>query len=136
MSESTLDKIKKTIVPSLFAGAASAGIFYVMYGAEIFSANVYIAGMQVPSYAAVGLSSALGTVAGEVLTEFVLPMIPSNQSFKKYEDLVIPPAIAGLATYGVMRFMISENTEFVNSVLIGAGGAVGGKYVYDYTLGK
>ena len=126
---STLEKLKNSIVPSVFAGATSVGIYYLLFFFFLVT-EVPFGPISLPVWGAVAGACTLGNMAGEVLTEFVLPMIPKNESLQKYEDMVIPPAISGLATYLTMRFLVSNNTKPLESVILGSGGSVLGSYVY------
>ncbi len=123
-----MQKLENTIVPSLIAGAVGSGIYMLIYGNQ--EIDVPLGPLDVPVWAAVGATVAIGNAAGEVLTQYVLPMIPKNENFQKYEEMVIPPLMTGLSTHLAMRFLVSENTELVPSLAIGAGSSVGGKYVY------
>lgn len=127
---STLDKIKNTLVPSAFAGAASVGIYYFLFDKEAIGITVPFGPLEVPAWAALGGSVALGNMAGEILTDYVLPMIPKNENFQKYESTIIPPVLSGLASFGIMRTLVSPSTEFQTAFIVGAGGSVAGNYVY------
>ena len=129
---SIVDKLKNALIPSAFAGAASVGVYYIIAGQDL-SGTVPFASFEVPIWGAVAGSSALGTLGGEILTEFVLPMIPKNQEFAQIEEHVIPPVAAGLTTYAAMNLLVSSNTSFINAFIIGSGGSVGGKYLYGMT---
>lgn len=125
----TLDKLKKSVVPSLFAGGVSVGLTYLLYDKNLMM-PVPFGPLEVPAFVAIGGSCTIGNMAGEVLTEFVLPMIPKNESFQKYEEAIIPPVLAGASTYLAMKFLISDNANFQNSFVIGAGGSVVGSRIY------
>ena len=126
---STLEKLKKVFVPSVFAGAASVGVYYLLVDSDL-SASVPFGGMNLPVWGAVAGSVTLGNMVGEVASEFITPMITKNMTFAKVEDAILPPALAGLGSYLAFRLLVSDQTSLVNAVIIGAGGSVAGKYVY------
>lgn len=127
-------KIENTIVPSLFAAGVGAAAYYFMYGNQGIE-TVPLGPLNVSLPIAVGATVFIGNTAGEVLTQFVLPMLPDDQKFKGIQEAAVPPAMAGLGVFLSMRMLVSENTEIIPSVLLGAGSSIGGKYIYGYTMG-
>lgn len=124
----TLDKLKNSVIPSALAGASAVGIYYLLYGD--ISTPVPFGPMEMPVWGAIGGSVAVGNMVGEITTEFVLPMIPKNEKFQGYEEKIVPPVLSGLGSYLAMRFLVSENTSLFESMAIGAGGSIAGKYIY------
>lgn len=133
--ESIVEKLKNVFVPSLFAGAASAGLYYLLIDHDI-STDVPFAGMDVPVWAAVAGSSAIGTMIGEVASEFITPMITKSETLQGLEHTVLPPALAGLGSYLAFRFLVSDQTSITNALIIGAGGSVVGGYVSNTMYGN
>ena len=125
----TMEKIKASIVPSLFTGAAATLLYYGLVDRDLTS-SIPFGPIDLPVFAAVGGAAAIGDLAGEVTTEFVLPHFQKNQFLLGMEDKIVPPVLSGLGTYAVMSTLISGGTSFMYSFGIGAGGAVAGKYVY------
>jgi hypothetical protein len=123
-----MQKLENTIVPSLIAGAAGAGIYFLMYGNP--GVNIPLGPLELPSWAAVGATVAIGNVGGEILTQYILPLIPKVKDYQSLEEMVVPPALAGVSTYLAMRFLVSENTELIPALAVGTGGSIGGKYIY------
>lgn len=132
--ESFKKKIENTLVPSLFAAGVGAGAYYFMYGSQEIE-SVPLGPLNVSLPIAVGGTVFIGNVAGEILTQFILPMLPEDEQFKKIQEMVVPPAITGLSTFLSMRILVSENTELLPAILLGGGSSIGGKYIYGYTMG-
>jgi hypothetical protein len=126
---SIIQKIKNATVPSVFSAGASLGIYYVLIDGNL-SMEVPFANMQLPIWAAVGGASFIGAELSSLVTEFVVPKIPVIKDLSSEISAIVPPVVSGLSTYAVMRGLISEQTEFKNSFLIGAGGDLVGKYAY------
>jgi hypothetical protein len=127
-NQTTLQKLEQVFVPSLFAGASSIAIFYLLYDKNI-SVEVPFASMAVPAYAAIGTTVALGNMAGEVVSEFIIPKLNKNPMFLNMEDKIVPPVTTGLASYLAMRTLVSSETNFGQAFVLGAASSVTGKYV-------
>lgn len=123
---SIIQKLKDATIPSLYASAASVGLYYVLIDKDI-SSKVPFMNQTIPVWAAVAGSSFIGGEIGSLLTEYVGPKIPMLQ---EGGEIIIPPAMAGISTWLAMRTLISENTEFKNAFLIGAGGNFIGDTIY------
>lgn len=128
---SIIEKLKATIIPSAFAAAAGTGIYYAFVDDDLTS-KIAVAGMAVPIGAVVAGTIFLGNSLGDIVTEFVVPHLPESGELKKIQDIALPPAMAGIATYAVMTTLVSDQTSLKNSLLIGAGGSVIGQYAYSY----
>lgn len=125
----SLEKLKKSIYPSVLAGAAGIGVYYFLFDSDLMTA-VPFGPINVPVSLAVGGSVLIGNMAGELLTNFVLPLIPKNEMFQNYEEMVIPPALASLSTYLTMKILVSEDTQVLPALVTGGAGSIAGKYVY------
>ena len=127
--ESVVEKLKDALVPSALGGAVSVGSYYFLVDNDL-SRPLPFVGTSVPTWAAIGVSSAIGGLAGSVLTEFILPYIPQNSMFAKAEDLVIPPTMAGIGSVVAMKGLIDSRVAIWPSFLVGATGEIGGQYIY------
>lgn len=128
-----VEKLKEVFVPSLITGAAAAGILYVVNGSAA-STEINFLSMPVSGAVMIGGSAFVGNMVGEILTTTVLPYAEKGMSkdFMKTEELVVPPALAGLSTYGAVRFLTNlDNVPLLNVGLIGAGSSVVGNYIYN-----
>lgn len=124
-----LDTVKKVFVPSIFTGIGSIGIYYLLVDSDL-GVQIPLGSMSLPAWAVVGGSATVGNMIGEVASEVITPMIAGKGSYQKYEDAILPPVLSGLGTYLVFKMFVSDQTSLVNSILIGAGGSVAGKYIY------
>lgn len=127
---SILQKLKNATIPSIYTSVASVGLYYVLIDNNL-NHQVPFANMQLPTWAAVGAASFLGSEIGSLVTEFVAPKIPLVKNFEGIEMAIIPAAVSGLSTWLVMKTLISPDTEFKNAFLIGAGGGLAGQTLYD-----
>lgn len=127
---SIIQKLKDATVPSIYSSVASLGLYYVLVDSNL-SASVPLGNMVVPTWAAVGTASFLGSELGSLATEFVAPKIPMLKDFEGLEKTALPAALAGLSTWLVMRTLISPETDMKNAVIIGAGGNLIGQSLYN-----
>jgi hypothetical protein len=125
-----MDKLKQIIMPSVFSAGASIIIYKYVLGEDL-NDNVPFLGNIMPAYQVVAASSLIGSVAGEFLSDIVIPMVPKVGAIETIQDMVLPPAITGITTYGTLRLLVSEDTSFKNGFLLGAGSSVVGKYAYS-----
>lgn len=125
----SLEKLKNSLVPSLFAGVAGVGIYYFLYDHDLMT-QIPFAGIEVPVSLAVGGSVMLGNMAGEILTQYVLPLIPKNENVQPYEEYIIPPLVAAASSYLVMRTLVSEDTHILPALVTGGSGSYIGKIIY------
>ena len=124
-----MDKLKEIFVPSLIASGVSLVLYKVVLN-ENLGEQIPVMDSVYPAYLVLGGTAFLGNVAGEFLSDVVIPKIPKIEALGSIQDAIVPPSITGLSTYGVMRFAISEDTSFKHSFLLGAGSSVIGKYIY------
>ena len=125
-----MDKLKEVLMPSVFSAGASIIIYKYVLGEDL-SENVPFIGSIMPAYQVVAASSLIGSVAGEFLSDVVIPKIPKISAIESIQELVLPPAITGLTTYATLRLLVSEDTSLKNGFLLGAGSSVVGKYAYS-----
>lgn len=122
-------RFKNAIMPSLLSGAIGGTIYYFMYNSpEMGAIKIPFGPIELAPYMAVGGAVATGTLAGEILTQFVLPYFQGS-GFEGVEEFVIPPAMAGLGSYGAMKLLIG-GSEMLPIMALGAGSSVGAKYIY------
>lgn len=123
-----MEKLKEIFMPSLIASAVSVGLYHFVLGEDITEA-IPLLNMEVPAYVAVGASSFAGSVAGEFLADVVIPKIPKIGALGSIQDMIVPPAITGLTTYGAIVALVHRDASFKNSFLLGAGSSAVGKYI-------
>lgn len=132
MEKSIMEKLKEVFIPSLVAGGIGIGLYYALES-NSFSESVplNLLNIEVPAYAVVGGAITLGNMGGEILTEVVTPMITQNRNLERYEEMVIPPALSSLATYGAIKLLLNtESPQMVPLVAIGAGSSIAGNFIY------
>lgn len=123
-----MDKLKQIIVPSLISSIASVGIYKFVLGEDL-QTDIPFMNYSLPAYQVVGMSSLIGSVAGEFLSDVVIPAVPKLDALGSVQDMILPPSIAGLTTYGTLRILVSEDASFKNGFLLGASSNIVGKYV-------
>jgi hypothetical protein len=128
---SITQKLQESLIPSLFAAGGSVLVAGALFGMDELKVPVNISSLQLNSGMLIGASSFVGSLGGELITEFVLPMVMKQSAeVIRLEQAYVPPVVDGLATYGAMRTFISQDTSFMNSMITGAGGSLIGKYAY------
>lgn len=132
---SIIQKLKNATIPSIFSAGASLGIYYIAVDSNL-SGDVPFAGTTLPTWAAVGGASFLGAEVGQILTDLVGNKIPLLDRFEGIEKAIIPPIMSGLSTFGVMKGLISSETDFKTALIVGAGGDLIGKYAYAAMYGN
>lgn len=121
-------RIKNSIVPSLLSGSIGGAAHYFMYRAVNDAVKVPFASFEVSPFMAVGGAIAVGTLSGEILTQFALPYFQGNAMYGGLEEIAIPPAMAGVGTVAAVKFLIGGD-EMLNPFLLGAASSVGAKYI-------
>jgi hypothetical protein len=122
-------KLKNSIVPSLISGAIGTGVYYFIFGSATQSITVPFGPIQLSSMYAVGGGIAVGTLVGEVATEFVLPKIQGS-GYSSYEEMAVPPVLSGLGSWLTMKMLITKDAQFMTPFLLGAASSSLGKTVY------
>lgn len=125
-----MDKLKEIFIPSLIASAVSVGIYKFVLDEDLSEPTPFL-NMEIPAYAAVGGSSLVGNIAGEFLSDIVIPRIPKISALGAIQEMIVPPAITGLSTYGAISLLVNKNAPFTTTFMLGAGSSVLGKYAYQ-----
>ena len=125
---STTDKIKEEAIPALFAGGVAMGVGYYL-GAQNFNVNVPLFG-STNAALVLGATAGAGHLGGAIATDYVLPKLQGSTYFEG-EDKIVPPALAGLSTYAVMKVLINPDVDLSYAVGLGAGSSAAGIYTYD-----
>lgn len=124
-----MQKLQEIFVPSLISSVASVAIYKFILQEDL-SAEVPFMSYTLPAWQTVSASSLIGSIAGEFLSDVVIPKIPKIQALGSVQDMIVPPSITGLTTYGTLRVLVSADTDFKNGFLLGAGSSVIGQYAY------
>jgi len=136
-NDSLMDKLKQEFTPSLVsAGVAIAGATMLLN--VDLSAKYPLFGYNLPSYVAIGGVVGGSVLASELVHDWVLEKLPDSVkgSWINYENRILSPVLAGAGTYLLFKFGVSNDTDAVNSILLGSGSAVVGKYVSDTFVSK
>lgn len=114
---------------ALVTGAVGAGIAMGYYG-ESLSNMVPLAGFSVPSPVAVGATTAVGSVVGDLATSYILPMIPGNSgSMAGAEGMAVGFAASGAAAMWAQKQWSGEyKTE---GFVVGGLSNLAGGYLAD-----
>lgn len=123
-----MDKLKQIILPSAVSSVVAVGLYKYVLGEDL-SMDVPFFNMNMPAYQVVGASSLIGSISGEFVSDILIPKIPKLEALGAIQDIIVPPSITGLTTYGTLRLAVSEDTSFKNGFLLGAGSSVIGKYI-------
>ena len=124
---SVVQKIKDATIPSVYAGVAGVGLYYLFIDNNL-SAQTFILGKEVPTWAAISTSVFVGAQAGGVLTEFAIPKIPVLKDMEGSLANILPAVTAGLSTFGAMYLLNSDQVPLGTAFALGAGSDVIGKY--------
>jgi len=128
------EKHAQDFIPSLMsAGIGLIGYQFIL-GNSIFDPVPFIS-TQLPAGVVVGG----GILASELITsglqDHVLNLL-QKQSLVDRESALIKPVLSGLTTYGLFRFGVSSDTNFLPSFGLGAGSSLASNYLYDNVLSK
>lgn len=124
-----MEKLKEIFVPSLLSSAVSLGIYHFYLGEDLTDTAPLLS-VMVPAYVAVGVSALTGSIAGEFLSDIIIPKIPIIERLGSLQEAIVPPTITGLSTYGSIMLLVDSNASFGNSFLLGAGSSAISKYAY------
>lgn len=91
-------------------------------------ARVSLLGMQLPQYFGLGIGAGIGSVAGDLAHNYVLPHIPQNQKWIGVETAAVSVGAAAAGAYFGMS-MFGE-VPIMTPLLIGGGSYVGADYLF------
>jgi hypothetical protein len=85
--------------------------------------------MQVPSAVAAGLGAGVGSVAGDLLTDWVIEKFDQTSSIKNVESTAVKLMVSGAGTVGALKYA-SGIPMSVEGFALGAGSKFAGDAVY------
>lgn len=135
MTDSLVKQIEKEAIPAVASGVIGAVASNMILGVD-YSQKVPLFGMSMPAYAVVGGVIGGSYLVAELNKEMVLEKIPMLKNYANLETRILGPVIAGVGTYAVFRFGVSENTNLINSVGLGVGSSIAGKYLSETIMNK
>jgi hypothetical protein len=96
------------------------------------SKEAVIGGMTLSLPLFLGMATGISSAVGETLKQWVLPMLPNNNSFVPLENTFLAPVLVG-GVDGIGVHLLTK-TRFMEAFLLGAGSEVLGSYLYDGIL--
>lgn len=90
--------------------------------------SVSVLGMQVPQYVGLGIGAGIGSVAGDLAHNYVLPHIPQDQKWIGVETAAVSVGAAAAGAYVGMSMFGS--VPIMTPLLIGGGSYIGADYLY------
>lgn len=129
---SLVEKIKEQLTPALLTGAISIVGANMLLNVDL-SSNYPLFGYSVPSWAAIGGISTSSFLVAELSHDFVFSNLPNELkgSWMTYESRMLPIALSAVGEYALFKFGVSNDISLVNSLLLGGGSALAGKYASD-----
>ena len=127
---SVVEKLKDELIPSLASGAVGALAASFIMGVDL-NLILNVGNMEVPAWVAVGGTIAAADLVAYASKDFVLEKIPTFKNYGGLENRILPPVLAGGATYLLFRTAISSDVSLTNSFLLGAGSSIVGRYATD-----
>lgn len=104
----------------------------VLLGGESFSQTENVLGMSVPAPVAAGLGIAGGSIASNLLSDYVINgLFDQSQGVKQLESTVIKGGLAAAGSVGGMYYLSGVQPS-LNGAILGVGSYVGGEFVYEY----
>jgi len=91
-------------------------------------------GMEVSPMVAVGGAVGLASVGGELLSGYVLPMLPQSEGAEKMESMLLQPALTGAAALVVGKVCcggFTDTSGMVKLFALGAASDVAGGYAWS-----
>lgn len=114
---STTNKIAKTLIKPVVAGASAAAIVGIVQEARVTD----VFGYEIPFAAFVGGIVAAGSLAAELTHSYVIPMITKDQ-LSSYAVYILKPAWTGALAAGT-DFIVGGSSEgLMMTFLAGAAG--------------
>jgi len=119
-------KISEDAVPSLISGGIALLAYNMIFG-ESITDSIAFGGGSAPAWAIIGGGVFGSQLVGNVLQNQVLSYI-QTPSLAGTEGMIVKPLLAGGTLYGLFRFGVSEDTNLLQTVGLGAGSVIAGQY--------
>lgn len=136
-NKSLVETLKENAMEGALSGAIACAGASMFYGLPL-TEKIYFLNQNVPIGVVVGGTVALAVASSEFISDELIARIPQLQSIASTESKIAPVAVSGLSTYILFRSFISSDTSIMNSVLLGSGSAIAGKYansiIYNYNM--
>lgn len=132
-NESLIKQIEVEALPGIVSAVIAAVGSNVIFG-NSYTQPIPVLGTRLPAYLVIGGTVAASHVVAELNKHLLLNKIPVLKDYKDLETRIIGPALAGLGTYAVFRLGISDTTNPINSIALGVGSSMAGKYISNTML--
>jgi len=132
---STTSKVIDTLYSPVVAGLIAWGIGPMIVGVN--RNDIVPVAFNWSTATTIGAATAVGTGAGTILKDWILPSIPGNSMFATNQGLILTPALSGLAT-GLILLPTSDGSNtgmlFGKAFLTGALSTAGADYLKTSVL--
>lgn len=126
-------KIVETFAKPVLSGVIAGAIAPPLLGTTYDSIVPGLMNLSTP--VAVGLAVAVGTGAGTVAKDWVLPYIPRNSKFAESEGMLLTPVLSGAASTLILsRALDGSMKSYAYAFAIGAGSSMAGDYLHNTIL--
>ena len=133
-----MDKLPETIGKPLLTGVAAAILGKFILGYDL-GGSIRIFNMSINAPLGIGLAAGGGALVGSTLSNYVLPLIPSN-SWVYNEGMIIQPALTGAATTALIwlggGIDNRVSTGYYLSFITGASANIAADYSYKTFFNK
>jgi len=125
----------QTLVKPLIVGGIAAAAGYILLPG--YGIDVKLIGQTIPNYLAAGVAGAAGSLASDILSQYILPNLPQDDKLSYTEGRLLSPIITGASTAAAFWIMnynaLSEAGGKI--ALIGAGSEIAGMYAWESVIG-
>ena len=129
-NRTVMEKIKDELIPSLASGAVGAIASSFFLGVDL-TMKLNVANMNLPAWAAIGGTITAADMIAYFSKDFVLEKIPVLKNYGGLEEMILPPALTGAATFMLFKTAISSDVSLTNSLLLGGGSSIAGRYAAE-----
>lgn len=112
---------------AIYAGAIGAGAAYLLFNE---TGNSEFFNMQLPASVAAGAGTALGSVASDMLSGWVIDQMNQDDSIKSAESTAVKLGLAGVGSAVALKY--GSGVDFsAESVMLGAGSKFAADAVWE-----
>jgi len=123
-----MEKIKEIILPSVLTGVFATSAYKFILKEDI-SEPINFLSYSTPAYIGITATVGLAAMASEFIEEIIVPHIPKLNNYQHIQDMIVPPTITGVTTYGAIKLINGADPSFKEAFLLGAGSNIAAKYI-------
>jgi len=123
-------KLTDEIIPSAISGGIGILGASMIMGVDL-SITLPILSYNLPAWASIGIVIAGADVIAYMSHDMIIEKIPQLQAWSTVENKLLAPVLSGIGTYALLAGGVQPGVSIMNSVLLGAGSSVAGRYLYD-----